>query len=325
MKKWLALLLATAMLFSLAACASKAPEASADPAASAAPSAETSAEKLKVGFIVGSREHVFYCLIEEGIKEEAEKLGIEAIVLDGNLDGNVTSDHINNLVTEGCDAIALSCNDPGGTTPAMEAADAEGVPVFTFDCTSTATDVVKCFVGTDNVEGGRLGGQETVRLASEGAKVGIINFDEPQSCLDRRAGWEEVVKASDKNLQIIEVGNYAGDSAKAEQLMTDALTQNPDLEVVFCVGDPAAAGALAAVKAAGASTKIIGFDGNPDAKAAILDSENGKYWVSEISQNPKEIGAQITQQIVNFLKNGKVDQEKIMIAPYIITAENAAE
>ena len=172
-------------------------------------------------------------------------------------------------------------------------------------------------------EGGRLAGRETVRLAKEGAKVGLINFDEPQSCLDRRAGWEEIVKASDKKLQIVEVGNYAGDAAKAEQLMTDALTQNPDLDVVFCVGDPAAAGALAAIKAAGVSTRLIGFDGNPEAKAAMLDETNGKFWVSEISQNPKEIGAKIAEQIVKFLDKGAVDAPVIMIAPYIITAENA--
>lgn len=256
----------------------------------------------------------------------SKELGFKAIVLDGELDSNVTSDHINNLVAQGVDAIALSCNDPGGTTPAMEAADKEGIPVFTFDCTSEVTDVVKCFVGTDNVEGGRLGGQETERLAEAGQTVGIINFDEPQSCIDRRTGWEEVVKASDKQFNIIDIGNYEGDAAKAEQLMSDALSKNNnDISVVFAVGDPAATGALAAIKAAGASTKVIGFDGNPEAKAAILDAENGKYWVSEISQNPQEIGKQISQNMVDYLKNGSVAEAKIMIAPYIITAENAAE
>lgn len=276
----------------------------------------------KVGFIVGSREHVFYTLIEKGIKEEATRQGIKAVVLDGNLDGNITSDHINNLVAEKCNAVALSCNDPGGTTPAMEAATKEGVPVFTFDCTSTVTDVIKCFVGTDNVEGGRLGGRETVRLAKNGDKVGIINFDEPQSCIDRRKGWEEIVKASDKNLKMVDVGNYRGDASKAEQLMSDALAANPDLAVVFCVGDPAAAGALAAIKIAGASTKIIGFDGNPEAKDAIRDPVNGKFWVSEIAQNPVKIGTEITNQIVKYLKTGSVDKATIMIEPYIITKEN---
>jgi ribose transport system substrate-binding protein len=280
---------------------------------------------VNVGFIVGSRQHVFYTLIEKGIKEAAPANGINAIVMDGDLDGNVTSDHINNFVTEGVKAIALSANDPGGTTPAIRNAVTSGVPVFTFDCTIADVGLITSFVGTDNVEGGRLGGRETVRLAPAGAKVGLINFDNPQSCLDRRAGWEEVVKASDKKLKIIEIGNYEGDASKAEQLMTDALTQNPDIAVVFCVGDPAAAGALAAIKAQGANTLIIGFDGNPEAKSAILDPTNGKFWVSEISQNPTEIGKQIVVQIKKYLDTGKVDKKVNMIAPYIITKENAGK
>jgi ribose transport system substrate-binding protein len=277
--------------------------------------------KVKVGFIVGSREHVFYTLIEQGIKDEAAKIGIQAVVLDGLLDPNTMSDHVNNLVAEDCKAVALSVNYPGAITPALEAADRAGVPVFAFDCTGT-TPVIKAFVGTDNVEGGRLGGRETVRLAATGQKVGIINFDEPQSCIDRRAGWEEIVKASDKNLRLIDLGNYQGDAAKAEQLTTDALTANPDLAVIFAVGDPAAAGALAAIKAAGAGTKIIGFDGNPEAKAAIKDATNGKIWVSEISQNPIAIGTLITDEIKSYLDTGKVSQAVTMVSPYIITIAN---
>ncbi|MDR0662605.1 MAG: substrate-binding domain-containing protein, partial [Spirochaetaceae bacterium] len=114
-----------------------------------------------------------------------------------------------------------------------------------------------------------------------------------------------------------------GDASKAEQLMTDALTQNPDIAVVFCVGDPAAAGALAAIKAQGSKTLIIGFDGNPEAKSALLDPTNGQFWVSEISQNPTEIGKQIVEQIKKYIDTGKVDNKTIMIAPYIITKENA--
>ena len=43
-------------------------------------------EPLKMGFIVGSFEHVFYNLIAEGIQEKADELGIEATILDAELD-----------------------------------------------------------------------------------------------------------------------------------------------------------------------------------------------------------------------------------------------
>ncbi|MDR0551851.1 MAG: hypothetical protein LBG72_07515, partial [Spirochaetaceae bacterium] len=77
--------------------------------------AKKSGGDYKVGYIVGSREHVFYTLIEKGIKDNAQANGVNAIVMDGNLDGKVTSDHIENFVADKMKAIALSANDPGGT------------------------------------------------------------------------------------------------------------------------------------------------------------------------------------------------------------------
>lgn len=309
MKKALVVLLAVAL-----ACTCVFAQGTKEAAGSSA-----KADTFKVGFIVGSRQHVFYNLIEEGINKKAAELGIEAIVLDGQLDGNITSNHINNLVAEKCDAIALSCNDPGGTTPAMEAADRDGVPVFTFDCTSKTTDVIKCFVGTDNYKGGYLAGQYAAEHAPVGAKVGVI-WDVPQSVVDRHDGWVKAIEESGKNLKIIDVGLYSGDAAKAESLMTDSLTTDPDIDSVFCGGDPAATGALAAIKAAGATTKIIGFDGNPESKAAMTDAVNGKYWVAEVAQDPVGIGEQITEQINSFLANGSVANKVIMVDPYLFTA-----
>ena len=50
-------------------------------------------EPLKMGFIVGSFEHVFYNLIAEGIQEKADELGVEATILDAELDATIASDH----------------------------------------------------------------------------------------------------------------------------------------------------------------------------------------------------------------------------------------
>ena len=73
---------------------------------------------------------------------------------------------------------------------------------------------------------------------------------------------------------------------------------------------------------ANAKTLIVGFDGNPEAITAIEDVENdGKYWVSEISQNPALIGKTICEQILKYLTTGKVDSALIPIDPFIITAE----
>ena len=279
-------------------------------------------ETMKMGFIVGSFEHVFYNLIAEGIEEKAAELGIEATVLDAELDANIASDKIQNLSADGNVAIALACNDAAGVKPAIENADAEGVKMFTFDCT-TESDAINCFVGTDNYEGGKLGGQELLRLTEDGATVAIIGYPTASSCLDRENGALEVLEGSDRT--VLTGYNYEGDANKAQEIMENILTSNPDVAAVFCVGDPAASGALASIKANASDCKIIGFDGNPEAKEAILSEENGKWWVSEISQNPHEIGTRIVEEMNSFMTDGTVSEKVVYIAPYIITAETLAE
>lgn len=278
---------------------------------------------FKVGFVVGSFEHVFYQQIRDGIEAQAKELGMDATVTDAELDPNIASDRIQDFVTQGCDAVALSCNDAAGVKPAIENADKEGVKMFTFDCT-TDSDAIQCFVGTDNLEGGRLGGQELLKYSKDGDTVGIICYPTASSCLDRQNGALEVLEK--ENRKVIYDNNYEGDANKAQEIMENMLTAHPDMTAVFCVGDPAATGALAAIKAAGSDCKIIGFDGNPEAKEAISDKEgNGKWWVSEIAQNPKEIGKQIVEQMHQYLSTGKVKEKTIYIAPYVIDASNVSE
>ena len=278
---------------------------------------------LKFGFVVGSFEHTFYQLIQQGIEAECEAKGVgNYSVLDASLDPVIATQKVETFTADGCDAIALACNDAAGVKPAIENADADGVKMFTFDCTSES-DAINCFVGTDNYKGGQLGGDELIRLTSDGDTVAIIGYASISSCIDRENGALEVLKNADRN--VLSGYDYKGDANEAQKIMENILTTNPEVKAVFCVGDPAATGALAAIKAAGSDCQIIGFDGNPEAKEAILSEENGKYWVSEISQNPKEIGSRIVDEMISYMTTGSVSEKEIFIAPYIITKENAAE
>ena len=314
MKKIVALFLVMIMVLAMGVCMAEA----------------KAVEDLTLGFILGSREHAFYLSIEDGINAAADELGFTAIVLESELSGAVATERIEGLVVEGVDAISLACNEPAACTNAIEAADAAGVPMFTFDCTSDQTDVIKCFVGTDNYQGGVVGGEATIAVLDElgltdGATVGIIGYPEPQSCIDRENGWMEVMEANKDayNLTIVNIGNYEGQADKAQSLMDDALTSYPEMAVIFTVGDPACIGALAAIKGAGASTKMIGFDANPEAHEAILDPENGQIWVGDVAQDPQQIGHKIAEEMVQYLTEGTVDDAVILIAPYLVDASNA--
>lgn len=236
-------------------------------------------KKMKFGFVVGSFEHTFYQLIGKGFEEQCKAKGItDFSVLDASLDPVIATQKVETLTADGCTAIALACNDAAGVKPAIENADKDGVAMFTFDCTSES-DAINCFVGTDNYKGGELSGQELLRLSKDGDTVAIIGYPTASSCLDRENGAKDALKDADR--KVLSGYDYKGDANEAQKIMENILTTNPEVAAVFCVGDPAATGALASIKAAGSSCKIIGFDGNPEAHEAILDAENGKLWVSE--------------------------------------------
>ena len=288
-------------------------------------------EEITMGFILGSREHAFYCSIEDGINAAAADLGFKAVVTESNLSGQIASEQIENLAAEKVAAISLACNEPAGCTQAIINADAEGIPMFTFDCTTTLTDVVKCFVGTDNYQGGVVGGEATIATLeadgkTDGAVIGIIGYPEPQSCIDREEGWYSVVNEYKEkyNLTIVNIGNYEGSADKAQELMNGALTEYPDMAVIFTVGDPACIGAMAAIKTAGATTKMIGFDANPEAFDAIQDPENGKIWIADVAQDPYQIGYRISEEMYKYVTGGEIAEQTVLIAPYLVDAEYIA-
>ena len=192
---------------------------------------------------------------------------------------------------------------------ALVKADAAGIPVFTFDSGCDTVDVIKCHVGTDNVEGGRLGAKEALRLVKPGGTVAMIGNPASAAVLDRQKGFEEVIKA--QKMLNISFGNYEGDANIAASLMQDWLVAEPNLGAVFCAGDPAATGALSAIKAAGADTLVIGFDGNPEAITAIYDKDgDGKQWVSEISQNPKLSVKRLLSKFIVTLQKDRLKRKR---------------
>ena len=337
-RKLLATTLVAMMVASLAGCGGSSDSSSSSADESAASSAAASegetkdVSELKLAFIVGTENDAFYQSVEEGITTRCEELGIPAPTLgDQQLDGSICTDLINNYVAAKYDAVALSCNDPAGTVPAIEAAIKDGTQIFTFDCTldDQYKDDYISFVGTDNYQGGVIAGEYVVENAPEGSTVGCITYASAQSTQDRQAGFEETVQAAiddGKDFTLIESQDADNDQAKAADIMQNLITQyGDDLSYIFVVGDPTGYGALSSIQAAGANTKIVGFDAGETALDYMEDPEVGKIWVAEVAQDPVGIGAGIVDQIVEYYTNGSVAQQKNLLAPKLVTLDNIAD
>ncbi len=108
--------------------------------------------------------------------------------------------------------ILVSVADPKVMTPEIDAAMNAGIPVITID--SDAPDSHRLyFIGTNNLEAGRLGGQRVVEKLH--GKGNVVFYTMPQPNMEQRLKGYKDVFADHPGIKITEVFNIKGDSGNA--------------------------------------------------------------------------------------------------------------
>lgn len=144
MKKWrkiVALLLASAMALSVAACGSKKEETGGEaapaPAETEAPEAEAPAESTgdgetyTIGVAVDTLDTQFWMANYQAIKDRAAELGnitlVEAIA---SADANVQNQQIQDFIAQGVDAVICMANDGAAIAAAVDECNEAGIPII---------------------------------------------------------------------------------------------------------------------------------------------------------------------------------------------------
>jgi len=249
-----------------------------------------------IGVSLLTRAHVFYKDLEEGLKSEAAKNGYELIITAGEFDLGKQSAQIEDFITRKVDAIILCPVDSRGVGPAVRKANDAKIPVFTADIAAQEGDVV-CHVASDNVAGGRLGGEYLAKILGGKGEVAIIGQPTVSSVLDRVAGFKEAI-AKFPEMKIVADVNGEGVRDKAMQAAVDILQSHPNLSGIFGINDDSALGALdAALQFKRDNISIIGYDAIPAAVAAIT---KGTPLKADVVQYPVKIGETTVAKIKDY-------------------------
>ena len=298
-----------------------APDKPADKSTPAAPSAgPTTQSKGTIGVSLLTLANPFFKVMGDAMKAEAEKGGYQVIITAGEMDPARQKDQVKDFIVKKVSAIVLCPCDSRSIGTTIQEANKAGIPVFTADIASLdKTATVVSHVATDNYAGGKLAGKAMIDALKGRGNVAIIDHPEVESVMLRTKGFREVV-AGARGIKIVAdlPGGAARDSAyKTAQ---DILEKNRDLAGIFCINDPTAYGAIAAIEKAGrqGKIKIISFDGQPEAKQAVKD---GKITAEPI-QYPDKIG-QITVQTIEKYMAGEKPVPVILIPPTLYTKAEA--
>lgn len=252
----------------------------------------------------------------------AESLGYTAAVSAHKGDTNAESTMIDTAITNKSVAIILDPANADGSVGAVQKAVDAGIPVFLVNAEINKEGLAKAQLVSNNAQGAALGAQQWVTAVGETGKYAEL-FGNPadNNAATRSNGYETVLtQYPDLVKAAKEVADW--DRTKGHDKMQSILQANPDIIGVIAGNDEMALGAIAALKEAGKleGVKVGGFDGSPDAVAAITAGEM-QYTVL---QPVAVFSAEAVKQADSFIKTGATGAatEKQLFDCLLITKDN---
>ncbi len=254
---------------------------------------------------------------------EAQKLGYTASVGASKGDTNTESNLIDTAITNHSVAIILDPANASGSLGAVKKAIAANIPVILVNAEINQEGLAKAQLVSNNAQGAALGGQQWVkRVGQKGNYVELLGSPSDNNAATRSNGYETVLSQYTSLKKVgSQVANW--DRTQGHDKMQNLLQAHPDIIGVISGNDEMALGAIAALKEAGklASIKVGGFDGSPDAVAAVKAGEL-QYTVL---QPVAVFSAKAVDEADRFIKTGKTGaaSEKQLFNCVLVTKANA--
>lgn len=312
-RKALAALTAGAVVFTLAACSPSTPESSA--------SGSGEAGGL-ISIIVAEPSNIFWKVEGETAAAEAKALGYEAKVSAHGGDVKKESDLVDTAIANKSVAVILDPANSDGSIGAVQKLVDANIPVFLVDQEINKAGLAKSQLISNNAQGAAAGAEEWVkRIGTAGEYVELLGDPAGTAAAARSGGYASVLSQyPDLKLVGQEVANW--DQTQGFDKMQSLLQAHPNIIGVIAGNDTMALGAVAAIEQAGKSgqIKVGGFDGSPDAAAAVKAGTLQYTVLQPMVEYTKEA----VRQADLFIRTGStgVDQEKQSFDCTLITADN---
>lgn len=263
----------------------------------------------------------------DGFKTRAEELGWQFNVIDTAGDVAAVISRIEDVVTQGVDAIVINV-DPAQIGAGLQTAADAGIPVVGMDAGSDP------LVAANVTSNGYAMAAETAvyvanRIGGQG-KVVMFAFD-PFPPVQVRGAIADAVFANFPDIEVVDRitpdvadGGIADSRAQMEAL----LAANPDpgsIAAVWAAWDQPALGALQAIEATGRADEgivITGIDANPQAREAIAAGGN---FEASVAQDFDGIGRTTADTVARLLSGEALVQRVIYVPTRLITVANVNE
>src|SRR5690606_20536648 len=173
-------------------------------------------KQLSIDLVSKGFQHQFWQAVKTGAEEKGKELGVKI-----NFEGPGSETEIEkqlqmlqSSIDRKPDAIAYAALDPEACIPALDSAEAAGIPVAYFDAPCNS-EVGKTLAATDSKVAGALAAEHMAELIGGAGEVAIVAHSQINSTgVERRDGFVEKVKADYPDITIVDIQYGDGDHLK---------------------------------------------------------------------------------------------------------------
>ena len=258
--------------------------------------ASIAADQVVIGLITKTETNPFFVKMKEGAAAAAQANGAKLLSgagkTDGDNAGQVTA--IENMMAAGAKTILITPSDSKAIVPAIKKAQKKGVMVIALDSPTDPADATDALFATDNYQAGVLIGQYAkAALAGKPAKIATLDlFPGHPVGAQRHNGFlkgfglaapEAKSNELGKAPEVVCMADCFGDPAKGQTAMENCLQKNPEINLVYTINEPAAAGAFTALKSAGKEKNVVivsvdgGCEGVKNVGAGVIAATSQQY------------------------------------------------
>lgn len=274
----------------------------------------------KVAVIVSTLNNPWFVFLAEKAAAKAQELGYETKIFDSQNNTALETDHFENAIASGYDAVLFNPTDADGSVANVMKAKDAGVPVFCMDREVNSNTAATSQILSDSYSGCVAIAKYFVeKMNKKGRYVELLGLVGDNNTWNRSKGFHSLVDYY-PDLKMVAQQSADFDRNKAMEVLESILQAHPDINAVFCGNDAMAMGAYQALVAAGKDkeVKVFGFDGAQDVVESIKD---GKI-VATGMQFPKIMAETAALYAHEYFKGRRDFPKKIPVAVELVNKEN---
>ncbi|SCM69829.1 sugar ABC transporter substrate-binding protein [Donghicola eburneus] len=264
----------------------------------------------------------FFVKMKEGAVAGAEANGINLQTFAGKIDGDVESQvsAVETCIASGAKGILITPTDSRALAPVVTQARENGLLVIALDTPFEPADTADATFATDNFKAGEMIGQwAKAKMGDDAAnaKIAMLDLNPSEISVDylRNQGFLQGFGVDIKNPTDIGdeddpriVGNDVtnGNEEGGRTAMENLLQKDPEVNVVYTINEPAAAGAYEALKSMGRENDvlIVSVDGGCPGVQNVADGVIG----ATSMQFPLLMASKGIEAIKHFAETGEKPQ-----------------